>query len=125
MEAFREEPEWLVWFNDWSVWPSGERMHVFDRLRESYGDIRRLREAPAQVFEVGEIEDAISFVAIAVLFLWDCYVLTPKGKKVLFSLTTNMDARTSFSSCRQVARCKSQKICTNVPREKSHSMLSE
>ncbi len=74
----------MVWFNDWGVWPSGERMHIFDRLRKSYGDMRPLSEAPAQMFEAGEIEDAVSFVTVAVLFLWDCYVVTPKETKLLF-----------------------------------------
>lgn len=84
MEGFREEPELLVWFKDWSVWPSGERMHIFERLRKSYGEVRQLGEAPASVFESAEIEDAISFVTVAVLFLWNCYVLTPRGAKLLF-----------------------------------------
>ena len=98
MEAFREEPELLVWVKDWSVWPSGERMHIFERLRKSYGEVRRLGEAPANIFEAGEIEDAISFVTVAVLFLWDCYVLTPRGAKLLFFShdeygSTNLDLR--------------------------------
>jgi hypothetical protein len=84
MEAFRGEPELLVWFKDWSVWPSGERMHIFERVRKSYGEVRQLGDAPATLFEAGEIEDAISFVTVAVLFLWDCYVLTPSGAKLLF-----------------------------------------
>ena len=32
MEDFRGEPLFLVWFDNWSVWPSGQRMHVFDWL---------------------------------------------------------------------------------------------
>ena len=30
MEAFRDEPLVLVWFHDWAVWPSAQRMHVLD-----------------------------------------------------------------------------------------------
>jgi len=77
-------PSVLVWFNDWSVWPSGQRMHIFDRLRISYGDARPIVEAPAQLFEQMEIEDAISFVTIAVLFLWDCYVVCPNKDRFVF-----------------------------------------
>jgi hypothetical protein len=76
MEAFAGEPSYLVWFDDWSVWPSGQRMHVFDRFRLSYGETRRLIDSPGHVFDQKEIEDATSFVTIAVLFLWDCYVVS-------------------------------------------------
>jgi hypothetical protein len=84
MRAFANEPLFLVWFDDWSVWPSGQRMHVFDRFRMSYGETRRLIHSPGHVFVQTEIEDAISFVTIAVIFLWDCYVITPKRRKLLY-----------------------------------------
>ena len=84
MEAFRRESTILVWFDDWLVWQAGQRMHIFDRLRMSYGESRRIIDTPAQLFQQIEIEDAISFVIIAVLFLWDCYVLCPDPNKLLF-----------------------------------------
>jgi hypothetical protein len=84
MESFRDESSFLVWFDDWSVWPSGQRMHVFDRVRMSYGETRPLIEAPAHLFDQSEIEDAISFVTVAILFLWDCYVVNPDGTKLLY-----------------------------------------
>jgi hypothetical protein len=84
MEAFADEPSYLVWFDDWSVWPSGQRMHVFDRLRLSYGETRRLIDSPGHVFDQKEIEDATSFVTIAALFLWDCYVVSRQRTKLLF-----------------------------------------
>jgi hypothetical protein len=84
MRAFRNEPIFLVWFHDWSVWQSGQRMHVFDRFRMSYGETRLLIESPGHLFGDREIEVAISFVTLAVLFLWDCYVVTPNRAKLLF-----------------------------------------
>jgi hypothetical protein len=84
MRAFSSEPLFLVWFHDWAVWPSGQRMHVFDRFRMSYGEQRPLIRSPGHVFVQKEFEDAISFVTLAVLFLWDCYVVAPKGSKLLF-----------------------------------------
>ncbi len=59
-------------------------MHVFDRFRMSYGERRGLIDSPGHIFEKTEIEDAISFVILAVLFLGDCYVVTPKHSKFLF-----------------------------------------
>jgi hypothetical protein len=84
MEAFADEPSHLVWFHDWSVWPSGQRMHIFDRFRLSYGETRRLIDSPGHVFDQKEIEDATSFVTIAALFLWDCYVVSQQRTKLLF-----------------------------------------
>jgi hypothetical protein len=84
MRAFTDASHFLVWFNDWAVWASGQRMHVFDRFRMSYGETRLLSDSPGHVFEQREIDDAISFVTLAVLFLWDCYVVTPKRSKLLF-----------------------------------------
>ena len=84
MQPFANESVFLVWFNDWSVWPSGQRMHVFDRFRMSYGETRWLIHSPGHVFDQSEIEDAISFVTLAVLFLWDCYIVTPGRSKLLF-----------------------------------------
>ena len=84
MEEFKNEPVLLVWFHDWSVWPSGQRMHIFDRLRLSYGEDRPIIDAPAQLFEQMELEDATSFVTLAVVFLWDCYVVVPNQSKFLF-----------------------------------------
>jgi hypothetical protein len=84
METFGDELLFLVWFDDWSVWPSGQRMHVFDRFRASYQETRRLIDSPGHVFDGTEIEDGTSFVTIAALFLWDCYVVNPRGTKLLF-----------------------------------------
>ena len=84
MLGFREEKCFLVWFDDWSVWPHGQRMHIFERFRMSYGEVRPLIDSPGHTFCGQEIEDAISFVTVAALFLWDCYVVSPYRKRMLF-----------------------------------------
>jgi hypothetical protein len=84
MADFRDATNFLVWFDDWSVWPSGERMHIFDRFRFSYGETAPLIDFPAGLFEQNEIEDATSYVTLAVLFLWDCYVVTPNSARFVF-----------------------------------------
>ncbi len=83
-ETFRNGDDILVWFVEWSVWPSSERMHIFDRFRSSYGEKRHLIDSPGHLFTKEEFEDALSFITLGVLFLWDLYVLNPKGTKVLF-----------------------------------------
>jgi hypothetical protein len=84
MQSFDAEAAVLVWFDDWNVWPSGQRMHIVDRFRKSYGETQSLFESPARLFSNDEREDVVSFVTLAVLMLWDCYVITPKQEKFLF-----------------------------------------
>jgi|SRR5215469_11441914 len=101
MREFRGAPLFLVWFTEWGVWQSGQRMHIFDRFRRSYGEGRPLIQSPGHVFGQSEMEDAISFVTLAVLFLWDCYVVTPnRGKLVFFchdefGVTKDVETETS------------------------------
>jgi hypothetical protein len=84
MKAFEAEPLLLVWFSDWSVGPSDQRMHIFDRFRMSYGETRRLIDSPGHLFDHTEMEDATSFVTFAPLFLWNCYVTNPNRSKLLY-----------------------------------------
>lgn len=65
----------LVWFTDWSIWPSGERPHIFDRFRASYGVQRALNDTPAHLLAVEERDELLSLVTLGVLFLWDVYVV--------------------------------------------------
>lgn len=83
MEEFAGTTNLLVWFSAWMVWESGQWHPLVDRLRASYGETRRLIDAPAQSFEIGEVEDATSFIVIAVLFLFDCYVICPKQRRIV------------------------------------------
>jgi len=83
MKLFEGEPQFLVWFDDWGVW-SGQRMHVFDRFRMSYGLTQRLIDSPGHIFDQAEVEDAVSFVTLGVLFLWDCHIVVPGHSKLLY-----------------------------------------
>lgn len=74
----------LVWITEWGIWPSAERMHIFDRFRQSYGENRILIEAPCAVFDAGEDEDLISYVTLAALFLWDVWVISVGAKQWVF-----------------------------------------
>lgn len=40
----------LLWITEWGVWPSSENLHLYYRLRQSYGDYRLLNEAPGHSF---------------------------------------------------------------------------
>ena len=80
---FADQHELLVWFTDWGVWPSSERRHIFDRFRLSYGEARPLIEIPAHVFTASEAEDALSFVSLGALFMWDVFVIAGDGHSLL------------------------------------------
>lgn len=84
LENFRGTGKALVWFSDWAVWPSGQRMHIFERFLASYGENRPLIEVPAFLFAEPEFEDLVSFVTLGLLFLWDVHVVAPKARCLLF-----------------------------------------
>jgi hypothetical protein len=84
LERFRGNGKTLVWFNDWAVWPSGQRMHIFERFLASYGETRPLIETSAFLFAEQEYEDLVSFITLGVLFLWDVHVVGTKASRLLF-----------------------------------------
>lgn len=85
LERFGGSGERLVWFADWAAWPSGQRMHVFERFLASYGETRPLIETPAFLFAEQEYEDLLSFVTLGVLFSWDVHVVASEGRtRLLF-----------------------------------------
>jgi len=66
----------LVWITEWGIWGSSENWHLYYKLRQSYGDLRLLHEAPGHLFLGHESEDLTSFLQIAMLNGWGGYVLT-------------------------------------------------
>jgi hypothetical protein len=68
--------ECLLWVTLWGVWSSSENMHLFYRVRESYGERRQLSDAPGHVFLKHESADLATFILLALLFGWDFYLLT-------------------------------------------------
>ena len=69
----------LVWLDDWSVWPSGQWHHLFERFRISYGSDASLIAKPAHLVARADAESAVSIAVYAVLMLWDCYVIADTG----------------------------------------------
>ena len=72
--TFRQQA--LLWITEWSIWRSSENLHLYYRLRETYGDRRLLSEAPGHLFLDHEAEDLASFLQVAMLNGWGGYVLT-------------------------------------------------
>ena len=59
-------------------------MPLFARFRQAFGEMRPLIEAPSHLIEPGELDEAISVLAMALLFFWDCYVFSEHRGPVFF-----------------------------------------
>jgi hypothetical protein len=69
----------LLLITEWGIWASSENLHLYYKLRQSYGDHRLLHEAPGHLFLEYEMEDLASFLQIAMLNGWGGYLLTDAG----------------------------------------------
>jgi hypothetical protein len=78
--------ECLLWVTAWGVWESSENLHLFYRVRESYGERRLLEDAPGHLFLKHEKADLATFVQVALMSGWDFHLLpTPKFGVVFVS----------------------------------------
>ena len=67
----------LLWVTDWAIWE--ENLHLYYRLRQSYGDQRLLHEAPGHYLLDYESADLVSFLEVAILCGWDAHLLPVTG----------------------------------------------
>ena len=79
-----DAPEALVWVTEWGVWPSGEHLPLAAAVRRGYGETRSLHDAPGAIIGRNEADAGLSLVALATLFLWDCWLLLPGGPVACF-----------------------------------------
>lgn len=102
----------LVWITEWSIWASSENWHLYYRLRQSYGDLRLLHEAPGHFFLGHESEDLASFLQIAMLNGWGGYILTQADYvNAFFSHDEYIDFFAKLSGNLQVIR---EELGTNM-----------
>jgi hypothetical protein len=69
----------LLWVTAWDIWPSSENLHLFYRLRQSYGELRLLPEAPGHLFLRYEAADLVSFLQVGIICGWDMHLLPTVG----------------------------------------------
>ena len=102
----------LVWITEWSIWASSENSHLYYRLRQSYGDLRLLHEAPGHFFLGHESEDLASLLQIAMLNGWGGYILTQADYvNAFFSHEEYIDFFAKLSGNLQVIR---EELGTNM-----------
>ena|SRR5258706_10704583 len=70
--------ECLLWVTDWGIFPSNENHHLYYRLRQSYGDVHLLREAPGHLCFDYERPEVVTLVHLCILFGWDVHLI-PRG----------------------------------------------
>jgi hypothetical protein len=63
-----------LWVKEFGIFPSNENLHLYYRLRQSYGDFRLLREAPGHLFLEYEDADLASFLQLGIVSGWDMHV---------------------------------------------------
>lgn len=66
----------LLWVGEFGIWPSWENLHLYYRLRVSYGDSRQLQAAPGHLFLGHEIADLSTLLSLAIQFGWGGAVYT-------------------------------------------------
>jgi hypothetical protein len=74
----------LIWVTAWGIWRSSENLHLYYRLRQSYGDQRLLDEAPALLFLDYEAADLVSFLEVGIACGWDMHLIPFVGYARMF-----------------------------------------
>jgi hypothetical protein len=77
-QALTPRESLLLWVTDWGIW-SAENLHLYYRLRQSYGDLRQLEDAPGHLFHSYEAADLVSFLQVAILNGWDAHLIPYAG----------------------------------------------
>ena len=77
------EPEHLLWIRDWAVWPSSQHTPLFMRFREACGERRGFIQAPGHLLRADESDDAISVIALSLLFFYDCFGISGSGRDAI------------------------------------------
>jgi hypothetical protein len=75
----------LLWIDQWDVWPSAQHDALLTRFRQAFGETRPLSKAPGHFFEPSQFDDALSVLIVAMLFSWDCHVLSAVRGPVFFT----------------------------------------
>ena len=76
--------EVLLWITDRGMWPSGEHLPLAEAVRRGLGAQDTLDTTPGHLVRLGESDAGLSILCLAILFLWDCWVLPAGGRPALF-----------------------------------------
>jgi hypothetical protein len=71
----------LLWITEFGIWDAN--LHLYYKLRQSYGDHRALFEAPGHAFLSHEESDLISFLDLALQFGWGGFLFGTPNESYL------------------------------------------
>jgi len=77
-------PQSLIWVTGSGVWPSGEHRPLAESARTSWGATAPLAALPGHIVSQDESQDGLSLLVLALLFLWDSWLITSGGNKAAF-----------------------------------------
>jgi hypothetical protein len=66
------------------IWQSSENWHLYDTLRRAHHDSAPLWERPCHCFSAEEMDIALDFLCLFILFSWGFYVFSYKKEDILF-----------------------------------------
>jgi hypothetical protein len=96
--------ECLFWVTEYGIWPSSEDWHLYYKLRSSYGDARKLGEAPGHLFLDYEKSALTTFLSQAIQFGWGAYVVpNPLWSQIFLSHDewVLVDSESGFEAIRE------------------------
>jgi hypothetical protein len=65
----------LLWITEWSIFPSGENMSLFDAYRSFLGETRSLRDAPGHIFDDKDLPQIECLLDLILYFYWDALLI--------------------------------------------------
>jgi hypothetical protein len=77
--ALQPRQNCLVWVTGHGIFPSCENQHLYYRLRQSYGEMRLLAEAPGHLCLDYERPEVVTLLHLGMLFGWDLHLIPTAG----------------------------------------------
>ena len=84
MAALDYWDEALLWVVESGVWGSSENTHLYYRVRQSYGDVRHLEQAPAHLALRHEGADMKTLLHLCMMLGWEAFLFTSHDYGRLF-----------------------------------------
>jgi hypothetical protein len=73
-DSLMDRREGLLWIKEFGTFPSTENLHLYYRVRQSYADLRLLREAPGHLFLAHEAVDVQTFLLMGIVNGWEMHL---------------------------------------------------
>ena len=74
----------LLWITGWGVWPSSENMGLFNRVRASIAETRKLHEANGHLCGKGDGEILECLLDCALYFSWDAWLVDDTAQSAVW-----------------------------------------